>query len=177
LVHATVIGRFFAGQEQRLPGGMGPGYGHAGCCSLLAIQQVTSVDPHDRSHLHYRASPDQPDVNKVGCGYGGLAEADSAVTARTAQREAERGQTQWVFNDPERVASTALARLLHIAPAAVVGIKPARRSAGRIVYEWKPPGQKAYMIVASRPYWLSFYTKNPTEVAWVVIAAWEIFCN
>lgn len=44
-VRATVIGRFFAGrQEQSVNGVVFAGYGHLGCCSLLVIQQVLSVE-------------------------------------------------------------------------------------------------------------------------------------
>jgi hypothetical protein len=42
---ATLRGRFFAGQVQHWPrGDAWGGYGHMGCCSLLAIQQVRSLD-------------------------------------------------------------------------------------------------------------------------------------
>jgi len=42
---ATIIGRFFAGRKQQLPGGeFWGGYGHLGCCSLMVIQQVLAVD-------------------------------------------------------------------------------------------------------------------------------------
>jgi hypothetical protein len=41
---ATLRGRFFAGEVRHLPGGdVWGGYGHIGCCSLLAIQRVLSV--------------------------------------------------------------------------------------------------------------------------------------
>jgi hypothetical protein len=41
IVHATVIARFFAGKTES---DSMLGYGHLGCCSLLMIQQVLSVD-------------------------------------------------------------------------------------------------------------------------------------
>ena len=42
---ATVVGRYFAGTQQRLPGGtFWVGYGHLGMASLLVIQQVIAVD-------------------------------------------------------------------------------------------------------------------------------------
>src|ERR1700730_15113079 len=73
IVHATVVGRFFSGKERHYPNGVSwGGYGHMGCCSMLAIQQVISVDPHDRQDLDYRSSPDQPNIEKVGCGFQGL---------------------------------------------------------------------------------------------------------
>jgi hypothetical protein len=40
-----LIGRFFAGIKQQTPKGeFWGGYGHFGCCSLLVIQQVLTVD-------------------------------------------------------------------------------------------------------------------------------------
>ena len=43
-IHATLIGRFFSGEEQKFGNTISwGGYGHLGCCSLLVIEQVTSV--------------------------------------------------------------------------------------------------------------------------------------
>ena len=43
---ATLIGIFFAGKQQGANGQPTlPGYGHLGCCSLLVIRQVESVEP------------------------------------------------------------------------------------------------------------------------------------
>ena len=41
-------------------------------CGLLAIQKIISVAPHDRKGLDYRTSPDQPNLDKVGCGFQDL---------------------------------------------------------------------------------------------------------
>jgi len=42
---ATVVGRYFSGEQQTLPGGtFWMGYGHMGMASLLVIQQVVAVD-------------------------------------------------------------------------------------------------------------------------------------
>jgi len=42
LVHATLVGRFFSGRLIKYPKGTyWGGYGHMGCCSLLAIQEVS----------------------------------------------------------------------------------------------------------------------------------------
>ena len=43
-VKATLRGRFFAGREDRSGR---RGYGHMGCCTLLAIEQVVSIDAVD----------------------------------------------------------------------------------------------------------------------------------
>ena len=44
-IKATVVGRFFSGTRNENPDGASwGGYGHFGCCSLLAIQQIVSID-------------------------------------------------------------------------------------------------------------------------------------
>lgn len=46
-VRATLVGRFFAGQQIDAKRNLWGGYGHLGCCSLFAIQQVKFVSPAD----------------------------------------------------------------------------------------------------------------------------------
>ena len=53
-----------------------------------------------------------------------------------------------------------------------------REAQGRFVYEWKPKGKNAsYMVVVSRPYWLSFFSSDPKKVSWIAIAAYESSCG
>src|SRR5690242_6975804 len=65
IVHATLRGRFFSGKiTYKRETTTWEGYGHLGCCSLLAIQQIVSVSPQDRDDLDYGASLDQPELQK-----------------------------------------------------------------------------------------------------------------
>lgn len=68
-MRATLVGRFFSGEkvtyEDRVRWG---GYGHMGCCSLLAIQQVASVEPQSSTEMDYGFEPEQPDIGKGKCG-------------------------------------------------------------------------------------------------------------
>ena len=131
-----------------------------------------------RAILDYRASPDQPNIEKTGCGYPDMVPLESSPGSVAAQQQAERGPSEWPFTDPRRVASDALARFLNIDSTTITGLRQVRKSQGRVLYEWKPRGKrKAYLIVASRPYWLTFYAKDPQRVAWVVIAAYESSCD
>jgi len=177
-VNATLVGRFFAGEKREYPnGGWGwGGYGHFGCCSLLAIQEVHSVDPQDRDDLDYGASPDQPDLGGNGCStYQNLIGISSSKELLEAQQHADLGEEPWIFQDPQRVASNALARLLKVKDGSITGIKETRKAEGRLVYQWRQKGTAVwYMLVLSRPYWLSFYARDPKKVAWVVIAAYKI---
>jgi hypothetical protein len=176
VVHATVVGRFFSGRQQRdQDGALWEGYGHMGCCSLLAIEQVIVVDPQDRDDLDYGASADHPDDLNVGCSYRALAIPLPPVEA---QKKGESGEQAWSFTDPKRVATETLARLLDREDKSIAGITQTRQAQGRTVYRWQhPDNDKSYMIVVSRPYWLSFYAEDPRKVAWVVIATYESSCR
>jgi hypothetical protein len=177
IVHATMIGRFFAGRATQFPNGEKSfrGYGHMGCCSLLAIEEIRSVDAQDRPGLDYGASPDQPDLTKLGCGTErDLVSLDPYRDIMNAQEQAELGDRSWAFEDPQRVAAQSLAGILKMPQDSLTGLRKTRTADGRVLYEWKPDGKRArYMIVVSRPYWLSFYSRDPQKVAWLVVAAYE----
>ena len=149
-----------------------------GCCSLLAIQEIVSASPQDRDDLDYGASADQPEIGKTGCGYSFLTPIQPANDLIHAQQQADLGQTDWAFDDPQRVASKALARFSQIEEPSITGIKEVRKAQGRIVYKWNPPGKvAAYKVVVSRPFWLSLYSRDSKRVAWVVTAAYVSSCD
>jgi hypothetical protein len=180
VVRATLIGRFFSGKQAKYPAGtFWEGFGHMGCCSLFAIQQVVSVEPHNRNNLDYGASADQPELGKTGCtSYRHLLTIRASGGLIEAQKQAELNEQAWGFNDPARVAVETLALLLSINKQAIVNMTQVRKAQGRFVYQWHPKGkQETYMIVVSRPYWLSFYAKDKQKVAWVPIAAYESSCG
>lgn len=178
VARATIVGRFFSGEKVTYPKGVSwGGYGHMGCCSLLAIQQVVSVEPHSSTELDYGFAPEQPNISKANCGYTILNDMLVFDPLLKDQRNAENAQTEWLFNDPKRVATSSLAKLLSVAEDSIE-LKQTRQSQGRFVYEWHPRGkQQSYMIVVSRPYWMSSYAKHPKRVAWVVLGAYESSCG
>lgn len=175
-VRATIVGRFFSGKQRPSPdGAIWEGYGHLGCCSLLAIQQIVDVDTQRRNDLDYESSVDQPNADKVGCGYSFLEPDQNPIET---QRQAELGQQEWHFTDPQRVASEALAKLLSIKEESISELKVTRKIQGRVVYQWRPKAKReSYMIVVNRPYWLSFYAKDTKKIVWVVAAAYESSCD
>jgi hypothetical protein len=179
IVHATLVGRFFAGRQEHYPKGSSwGGYGHMGCCSLLAIQEIKSVSPQDRDDLDYGASADQPDIGKTGCGYRFLTPLQADADLIKSQEEADLNHRDWVFDDPQQVASDAIARVANIDAKSSTRLNQKKQTQGRIVYEWSPTGNtENYMVVVSRPYWLSFYAHDPRRVAWVVIAAYVSSCG
>ncbi len=179
IVHATLIGTFFAGKQiQYFKGKPWGGYGHMGCCTLLAIQEIKSADTKNRSDLDYGASADQPDISQKDCGYTDLSPREQTVGLMQWQQEADSGKHDWAFDDPQRVASESLTTLAQIDGASLENIRLTRSGQGRKVYEVKPPGKLVtYMVVVSRPYWLSFYSHDPQRVAWAVLAVYESSCG
>lgn len=179
MVHATIEGRFFSGRE--MPDRNGKrwgGYGHMGCCSLLVIQQVFEVDPHDRGDLDYESYVDQPDMAKLKCGsYRDLMEMLPYPEMRKAQDSAETADGEWAFDNPQRVAEDGLAKLLNLDLKSLTGIQQVRQSQGRVIYNWHQAGKKRYMVVVNRPYWLSLYSHRQGKVAWVMAAAYEECSN
>ena len=180
VVHATIVGRLFAGRKETYPNGESAwaGYGHMGCCSLLAIQEIKSVDPQDRDDLDYGASYDQPNLEAVGCGDQSLTNPYSFSEQLHAQQLADHGERAWAFDDPQRVASDGLIGLAKLKVPGPLALKETRRAAGRIVYEWRENANAfPMMVVVSRPYLLSFYAHDPRRVAWVVASADKTFCE
>ena len=103
---------------------------------------------------------------------------DPTVDLIKAQREADAGQRDWDFDNPQRVASEAIARFANVEGSSVALIET-RKAQGRHVYEkWKPADKReTYMVVVSRPYLLAFYAHDPKRVAWVVAAAYVSSCE
>lgn len=179
VVHATLVGRFFAGEligDSKAK--QWAGYGHMGCCTLLAIQEIKAADTQNNPDLDYGGSVDQPDIAKAGCGYRPLLPIEMTASLRQWQQQAESGAQEWAFDDPQHVASTALVQLLKLDAATLDDIRLIRETQGRKVYQWKPVGKpEAYMVVVSRQYWLSFYTHGTGRVAWAPLAVYESSCN
>jgi len=94
-VHARLVGRFFSGKREA--DGSWSGYRHMGCCGLLVIQQVLSVDPHDRNDLEYEETDDGPHCVP----YRILTPSGSYYSdALRAQEQAEAGNRAWAFDEP-----------------------------------------------------------------------------
>lgn len=180
VIRATLVGRFFSGEQTRYPAGeFWGGYGHMGCCSLLAIQQVKAVDTDARLDLDYGAEPDQPNIVKSGCGYTQLLPIERTNALIQWQKEADGGKHTWAFDDHRRVALELLSGLTNVHGTELSKMTLVREAQGREVYEWSPASgrQQVYMVVVSRPYVSSFYARDRKRVAWVATAAYRSSCN
>ena len=178
VVRATLLGRYFDGEEATFEDRTWRGgYGHMGCCTLLAIEQVLSVELQNSPELDYGAWAQQPNIEKVGCGYTRLTNLTPYEVSLKTQAQADRGEHDWMFTDPKRVAFEVLAGLIKVDPSSIE-LQQTGKWQGRFVYEWRPGGKKVtYMVVVSRPYWLSYFAKDPKRVSWVVLAAYEAGCG
>jgi hypothetical protein len=177
IVHASLVGRFFAGKQMPVGKGFFRGYGHMGCCSLLAIQQVISVDTQGRQDLDYGASAPHPDL-KGTCAYENLTESRPYERIIQEQHEAEAGASDWRFSDPRKVAVEKLVALLAIESSNITTMKQTHEEQSRFVFQWRrAKSHETYIVVVSRPYWLSFYARDPKQIAWAVIAAYKASCG
>jgi hypothetical protein len=177
--HATLIGTFFAGQQMQDPdnGHYWGGFGYMGCCSMLAIQEVKDPDSEWHPDLDYGESNEKLDF-PPGCDLRPLLPAEQDAAWMQAQREADSGSRDWVFTDPARVASDALSHATHISNDRLAQIKLTHDTSARKTYEWAAAGDsKSYMVIVSRPYWLSFYAHDSKRVAWVAVMAYEASCT
>ena len=173
MAHASLIGRFFAGKEMSYEKGKyWGGYGHMGCCSLFVVQQVLSVDPHDRNDLDYESYVDLLELNKPECAtYQDLTPIENYDALLAAQKHAEDQGPGWAFEDPRRVATSGLAKILKVDEESIAPVAEIRTSQGKVIYEWHSKSKTTYLAVVTRPYWLSFYSKDHNRVAWVLASA------
>jgi hypothetical protein len=176
-VQATIVGRFFTGRRTEEGDRVTfNGFGHFGCCSLLAIQQVKSVDKQDRNDLDYGASFDEPDIHDAGCTMEYL-RSWYPQNIIEHQKRAENGEREWSFDDPHRVASEGLREVWEEKIKEIGPLRETRRAPGRIVYDWRPKKNgPSFMVVVSRPYLLSFYAKDKQRIPWVLAAAYKYSC-
>jgi len=177
ILRATLVGRFFAGKRMDFfKGKPWGGYGHMGCCTLLAIEEIESSDTENHTQLDYGSSPDQPDLEKGGCSFRYLISPDQSALLAW-QQEADQGKHSWAIDDPRRVALETLSRAVRIDMSSMKKFELTREAQGRRVYICGPTSKgTSYMVVVSRPYWLYFYAHDASRVAWTAIAAYELSC-
>lgn len=174
VAHATIMGRFFASKPEQYPNGV-----VRNSRNILAIERIDAVDLRSSKAFDYtgRLSGDEPESDQLGCGYRELLDRYPSAEFLKAQQKADRGEDEWTFTDPRRVATGGLAKLLTVDENSIK-LKLKRRAPGRFVYEWRPKKEGYYYVmIVTRPYVLSFYAKDPNRVTWVVRAAYEASCD
>jgi len=179
-VRVAVAGRFFSGGKETLKGSTGwGGFGHLGCCSLFVIQRVEAFEPHTRRDVDYSAEAGS--YEKEGCSSSSVQDLrhvsmsfsdGTAEQAIAEQAMADSGAQAWAFNDPERVAVESLTSFYG---NRVPVLRNVKKASARQVFQWKD-GKKSVVIVVTKPYWLSFYSKSGS-VAWVSTTIKEADCE
>ena len=106
--HAQLIGRFVAGRKENYPNGesVWSGFGHFGCCTLFAVQQVKQSDSEERAGLDHYGVPDPmiAGFNQTVSAYRFLIPEDICKYDLDSQAKAEDGSRSWAFDNPARVA-------------------------------------------------------------------------
>jgi hypothetical protein len=179
VVQATVIGRFFAGNAGK-PESL-PGYGHLGCCTLLAIQQVTSVEPYGNADLDSSTEDFVMDPPGGGCSIANIADDLKEPASNDAQQKADIQQDPIPFDHPDQIAKTALMQAENLSDTAVASLRQTKRTQGRITYQLKIENSNrtftTYTIVVHKPYSQTFYAINPHRIAWTVMALYRTTCT
>jgi hypothetical protein len=172
--HATVIGRFFAGEERIYPKArFWGGYGHMGRYTLLVIQKVVSVTPWNRTDVDYLPGVkfDEFEISKV---HRNLLFWDYEDELMKGLKRCEAGGREWAFDDPRRVAAAFLAESLEIGEQSVSGLKLVRDVPGQKTFQWNATGNEPpYLIVVSRPFFLTFFAKDPNRIPWLGVQIWR----
>ena len=177
-VRATLVGRFFAGENIHDPEPTWKGFGHLGCCSLLAIQQVETFEPHGRTDVEYTAEGGW--YEKEGCDPDSVSyrrhvsmtfDERAAREAIAEQSLADSGARAWAFTDPSRVAAESLAPFYG---DRIPALQKVRATTARQVFRWKQ-AKRFITVVVTRPYWLSFYSSSGS-VAWISTTIKEADC-
>jgi len=176
VTHATLVGRYFAGRKEKYPNRTSAwsGFGHFGCCTLLAIQQILDVTIDDRQGTDSFEVP-LPFIAGFKSDpryYYSLLPGDMGSFELEMQKNAETDLRTWSFSDPKRVATELIEKDLDGAHADFTQLKESHVRAGLTSFTMSlPMFNLKYEVLVARPYWLSFYAKDPNRVAWVALSA------
>ena len=197
----TMIGTFYAGKPIKINGRISwrGGYGHMGCCSLFVISRIETVDTDYTEELDYYT--DEWNVGMPrSCYSEQMLGLPNNETARTWQQTVNGGRETWRYN-PEDVAEEQVKKL----KADVSGTKPGpttrllspdkshlkplnddqptdtlleMKSLPYLkTYEWIEPDRVTrFVVVVSRPYWLTEFAVSPDKVIWVPVGSSLLQC-
>ncbi len=168
VVRADVIGTFFAGEKIEGNGKVSwGGYGHFGMSSLFVIQQVMKVELEGRGQFDTVSSIGFDDEDCDA--YSHMWDPNEKQDLEN-QKLANKGNAGWMIDDPQKVATEGLLSLLNSKKKQVPKLKEIKSGKGTITYRWNPGGSEdgRYLVIVSRPYWLSFYAAHPDKVIWTI---------
>jgi len=178
-VRVTLLGTFFSGRKQTVGNRtFWGGAGHLGCCSLFVVERVISFEPHTRKDVDYTAASGW--YENEGCKWRSMkyikhvsmADPESAKEAIAEQAAADTGSRSFAFSDPRQVAVESWTSL-YKDPVPVFTNEGSTNL--QKVFRTREKN-RAVVIVVTRPYWLSFFSKGDT-VAWISTTVKEADCQ
>jgi len=208
MVAATIIGTFYAGKPDRRDGKQSTalrGYGHMGCCSLLLISRIESVDMQYEEDLNY-SSGDWSVNLPEDCGSDRMLGLPSNSVIRSWQQDADEGRNDWHY-DSRKTAEYELGQLRSglygqqsAGTISRVETKKSKKTESKAKpqkvslpketlfeissspylkqYEWVEADEVTrYVIVVSRPYWLSKMVVSPAKVIWAPVGSSVLTCG
>ena len=164
-VTATLVGQFFAGKPSDIQG-MGRGFGHMGCCTLLVIQQVVSIDK-----VISNLKP-----GEVSCYTEGWHENSNDDLLKAKQSEISKSAERWRNNDPQKVAAEALTAYLHDSN---ITLKPEGCRTKHLTYSdkkddqfstscfWTSGSSDSYTVEVMKFYFLKNPSNKWKDIAWM----------
>jgi hypothetical protein len=171
MLHATLIGKYFAGKSiQTVAGTIRGGYGRLGCCSLLIIEEVGTVGPEIEEPVDFSAaSKFSPKALTKGCTI-----VELTVPPREDEDQLERKSLKDEYqylHDPKQVAARAIS-VHEPTPAEDIEKRLQTESATQSLasYTWTSTSTDAtttYRIVVDKPYWLLETAVAGDAVIWV----------
>lgn len=171
IIKATVVGRYFSGEPYTGADGKTSwiGFGHFGMSSLLAIQQIKSFEPHDRSDIDYRdtfignETPENAEYWFNTLAYW----TENEDVPLDFQKIAADAETKINRNNPEEIATDYLAKTLGVNKVNLAKPKKIKTLPSVIVYEWNLSKTKGFRVTVGHPYMLLPYLKDPTNFPWI----------
>lgn len=178
MVKARMRGRFLAGANGQLKG-----YGHLGCCSLFAVEEVLAVDDEQSEEWDYAAGPRGATrmPQKSGCRFQeSLKVWNWGAKMLEEQRAVEQAGASWVYTDPQRVAQRALEQFVPGNRGG--GLALDYSGPGRREFSWRGPREgsarniRTIRLILSKPRWLSYFAQDARRAPWMLVNAWAEDC-
>ena len=167
MVRATLTGMYFAGRPGKSAGGgmVRTGFGRTGCCSMLVIEEVGTVEAALEDAVDFSPVAELAKPSK-GCTITQLP-VPSREEADQLLRKSLEEDYQYLHH-PSQVAARALAGTESIdAEAAEARLRTDSASGVLASYTWvAADGMKSYRVTVNRPYWLLQSLGDGDAVIW-----------
>jgi hypothetical protein len=182
MLHATLIGKYFAGKPTpTLTGVVRNFYGRLSCCSLMIIEEVGTVGPDLEEPVDFSpVAKLNPMTLAKGCTVAEL-QLPPHEDEDQLERKSLKDEYQYL-HDPKKVAARAIA--VHQENAAAAGIEKQLQTdsttSSLASYTWTSTlgsATTSYRIAVNRPYWLLETAVSGDAVIWVPKSITKTECS